>query len=387
MKKLSILGSTGSIGKQALSVVRSLTQSGDFPVKPVALTAHSNTKLMEDQAREFNPELVVMYEETAAKDLRERLSDTKIKVLAGLEGLCEAAAISSADITLNSVMGMVGLRPTLEAIRAKKTIALANKETLVAAGTLVKKELKANGVKMLPVDSEHSAIFQCLEGCHDKGSLKKLIITASGGPFFGKTQAELENVKAEDALKHPNWDMGKKITIDSATMMNKGLEVIEAHFLFDVEVEHIDVVVHRESIIHSMIEYADNSVIAQLGLPDMAIPIQYALTYPERFPSPAGELDFSELAKMTFFKPDNTSFRCLPICIEALKKGGLAPAAVNGANEEAVAQFLEGKIGFLDIANIAEAALNAAPSVEEYTLEDVLEADKSARELARQLIK
>lgn len=377
MKKLSLLGSTGSIGTQTLQVVRNLQAQGE-EIQVVALAARSSVALLEDQAREFHPQVVAVFDEKAALSLRESLADTEIQVLSGMEGLCQAAAWETADTTLNSVVGMVGLQPTLAAVRSKKTLALANKETLVAGGAMVMEEVRRNGVDLLPVDSEHSAIFQCLQGCPGKDALKKLILTASGGPFFGKTRKELEGVTREQALRHPNWDMGAKITIDSATMMNKGLEVIEASWLFGVPEDKIDVVVHRESIIHSMIQYQDNAVMAQLGLPDMAVPIQYALTYPRRMPSPAGELNLWELQKLTFYPPDGEAFPCLELCREALRRGGLVPAAANGANEQAVALFLQGKIGFLEIPKLVEAAMDRQiPG--EVTLEAILEADREAR--------
>ena len=377
MKKLSLLGSTGSIGTQALEVVRNLRAQGE-EISVEVLAARSSVKLLEEQAREFHPAAVAVYDETAALSLKESLRDTSIQVLSGMEGLCQAAAWETADTTLNSVVGMVGLQPTLAAVRAKKTLALANKETLVAGGAMVMEEVARSGVDLLPVDSEHSAIFQCLQGCPGKGALKKLLLTASGGPFFGRTRSELETVTREQALRHPNWDMGAKITIDSATMMNKGLEVIEASWLFGVPEDKIEVVVHRESIIHSMIQYQDNAVIAQLGLPDMAVPIQYALTYPRRLPSPAGELDLDALQKLTFYPPDGEAFPCLELCREALRRGGLVPAAANGANEQAVALFLQGKIGFLEIPRLVEAAMDRqAPG--EVTLEGVLAADREAR--------
>lgn len=377
MMRLSLLGSTGSIGTQALEVVRNLRAQGE-EVQVVALAARSSVQALEAQAREFRPAVVAVFEEAAARSLRESLADTGIPVLAGLEGLCQAAAWETATTTLNAVVGMVGLQPTLAAIRAGKTVALANKETLVAGGAMVMEEARSRGVAMLPVDSEHSAIFQCLQGCPEKGALEKLILTASGGPFFGRKRQELAAVTREQALRHPNWDMGAKITIDSATLMNKGLEVIEASWLFDMPEEKIQVVVHRESIIHSMIQYKDHGVIAQLGLPDMAVPIQYALTYPRRLPSPAGELDLCALGALTFCPPDVEAFPCLALCREALRRGGLVPAAANGANEQAVALFLEGKIGFLDIPRLVEAAMaRQAPGV--VTLEAVLEADKEAR--------
>ncbi len=377
MKKLSLLGSTGSIGTQTLDVVRNLQAQGK-EIRVEALAARSSVKLLEEQAREFRPSVVAVYDEKAAVSLRESLRDTGISVLAGMEGLCEAAAWETADTTLNAVVGMVGLEPTLAAVRGKKTLALANKETLVAGGAMVMEEVRQTGGTLLPVDSEHSAIFQCLQGCPGKEALDKLILTASGGPFFGKTREELETVTREQALRHPNWEMGAKITIDSATMMNKGLEVIEASWLFGVPEDKIDVVIHRESIIHSMIQYRDNAVMAQLGVPDMAVPIQYALTYPERLPSPAGELNLWELQKLTFYPPDGEAFPCLELCREALRRGGLVPAAANGANEQAVALFLEGKIGFLEIPRLVEAAMNRQ-AAGEVTLEQVLAADREAR--------
>ena len=296
-----------------------------------------------------------------------------------MDGLIECATYSGADTVLNAVVGMVGLQPTLAAIQAKKTLALANKETLVAGGHLVTNTAKAYGVDILPVDSQHSAIFQCLQGSPEKGAVKKLILTASGGPFFGKTLAELENVTAADALKHPNWDMGAKITIDSATMMNKGLEFIEAKWLFDMPIDAIDIVVHRESVVHSAIAYQDNSVIAQLGVPDMRIPIQYALTYPKRVPGVVPELDFTTLKLLTFDVADEETFRCLAACKKAIRKGGLGPCATNGANEEAVKLFLEDKIGFLDIGRLVEAVVDSDSFGGDYTLADVYECDRMAR--------
>ena len=380
MIKLSLLGSTGSIGTQALQVVENLRAQGEQVEVPV-LAARSSVKLLEEQARKFHPQAVAVYEEAAALSLRESLRDTGIPVLAGLDGLCQAASWESADVVLNAVVGMVGLQPTLAAIRAGKTLALANKETLVAGGALVMEEAKKHGVSILPVDSEHSAIFQCLQGSPGEAALEKLILTASGGPFFGRTKAELAHVTREQALRHPNWDMGAKITIDSATMMNKGLEVIEASWLFGVPEDRIDVVVHRESIVHSMIQYRDHGVIAQLGVPDMVLPIQYALTYPRRLPSPAGELKLWELSRLTFHQPDGEAFPCLELCREALRRGGLVPAAANGANEQAVALFLEGRIGFLDIPRLVESAMDRQ-AAGEVTLENVLAADREARRLA-----
>ncbi|MBS7389877.1 MAG: 1-deoxy-D-xylulose-5-phosphate reductoisomerase [Oscillospiraceae bacterium] len=374
-ENLSILGSTGSIGKQSLDVCRKC----GYGVK--ALTAFSSVDEIEKQAREFKPEKVALVDEKAAADLKIKLADTDIKVLGGMDGVCECAEIQSADTVLNSVVGMAGLKPTLTAIYAGKKIALANKETLVAGGQLVMSEAKKHGVEILPVDSEHSAIFQCLQGKPTNKALKKIILTASGGPFFGKTADELRDVTVEKALKHPNWSMGAKITIDSATMMNKGLELIEAVWLFSVKPDDVDIVVHRESIVHSAVEYDDNSVIAQLGLPDMRIPIQYALTYPERFESPVGELSLSQIGKLTFFEPDYETFRCINLCRKAINMGGLYPAAVNSANEQANLMFRQGKIGFLDIADRVEAVLEKTPHYDNYTFEDILEIDKFAREI------
>ena len=374
-ENLSILGSTGSIGKQSLDVCRKC----GYGVK--ALTAFSSVDEIEKQAREFKPEKVALVDEKAAADLKIKLADTDIKVLGGMDGVCECAEIQSADTVLNSVVGMAGLKPTLTAIYAGKKIALANKETLVAGGQLVMSEAKKHGVEILPVDSEHSAIFQCLQGKPTNKALKKIILTASGGPFFGKTADELRDVTVEKALKHPNWSMGAKITIDSATMLNKGLELIEAVWLFSVKPDDVDIVVHRESIVHSAVEYDDNSVIAQLGLPDMRIPIQYALTYPERFESPVGELSLSQIGKLTFFEPDYETFRCINLCRKAINMGGLYPAAVNSANEQANLMFRQGKIGFLDIADRVEAVLEKTPHYDNYTFEDILEIDKFAREI------
>lgn len=374
MKGIALLGSTGSIGTQSLDVCRM------HGYRVVCLTANRRVDLMEAQIREFRPDLVSMMDPAAADDLRTRVADTGTKVLSGMDGLIECATYSGADTVLNAVVGMVGLQPTLAAIQAKKTLALANKETLVAGGHLVTNTAKAYGVDILPVDSEHSAIFQCLQGSPEKGAVKKLILTASGGPFFGKTLAELENVTAADALKHPNWDMGAKITIDSATMMNKGLEFIEAKWLFDMPIDAIDIVVHRESVVHSAIAYQDNSVIAQLGVPDMRIPIQYALTYPQRLPSPVQELSLVDYGKLTFYAPDYDTFRCINVCKDAIAAGGLRPAAANGANEESVRLFLNGKIKFTDIAVLNRAAMEACPQVADYTLEDVLQADRAARD-------
>ncbi len=379
-ENISILGSTGSIGTQALKVCEQLD------IKVSALTANSNVDLLEEQVRKFKPKLAVMGTEEKAKELRIRLADTDTKVLVGLDGLCEAAAVDEADTVLTSVVGMIGLKPTLTAINAKKNIALANKETLVTGGSLVMKSAKENGVKIYPVDSEHSAIFQCLQGCPDKKMLRRLILTASGGPFFGKKYEDLKTVTVEQALKHPNWSMGAKITIDSASMMNKGLEVIEARWLFDMPVDKIDVVVHRESIVHSMIEYTDNSVIAQMGVPDMKIPIQYALTYPDRVECDVAQLDLTKLSSLTFYKPDYDTFKCLRACKKSMELGGIAPVLANGANEAAVKLFLDRKISFTDIGDLVLDSMSAVEIREINTLQDVLNADLAAREFVHKAV-
>ncbi len=371
--KISVLGSTGSIGTQTLDVARM------HKLKITALTANSNIDLLERQAREFHPKMVAVLDLGAAAQLKIALSDTDIDVFCGEEGIKMAAIEESCDTVVNSIVGVAGLLPTLEAIKAGKNIALANKETLVAGGSIVMKNVKDRGVKLYPVDSEHSAIFQCLQGCPEN-SLKKIILTASGGSFFGRTKDELREVSVKQALNHPNWNMGAKITVDSSTMMNKGLEVIEASWLFDCSDDDIDVVIHRESIIHSMILLKDNAVIAQLGVPDMRIPIQYALTYPERLPSPAAEPDFSDISKMTFYKPDYDTFTCLAVCREVLRKGGLYPTVANAANEVAVDMFLKEKIKFLDIGDIVAEAVSAfKENKADITLDDILQADSETR--------
>ena len=374
---LSVLGSTGSIGTQALEVCENLE------IKVDALAAGSNIELLEQQARRFKPTVVAVYDERRALELKAALKDTNIKVYSGIGGLCEVAQSKDCDTVLNSVVGMVGLLPTLAAVRARKNIALANKETLVTGGSLVMKAVRENGVKLYPVDSEHSAIFQCLQGVSDKKDVNKLILTASGGPFFGKTKGELENVSVSQALNHPNWSMGKKITIDSATMMNKGLEIIEASWLSDMPQEKIEVVVHRESIIHSMVELKDKAVIAQLGVPDMKIPIQYALTYPQRCVGLSSELNLTEIGTLSFFKPDEDTFECMKLCRDAITLGGLCPAAANGANEEAVRLFLEGKIPFLKIPELVSKAMHAQSKISSPNVEDILAADEAARELVK----
>lgn len=371
-KSLVILGSTGSIGTQALEVAQ---QAG---YRIAGLAAARQVELLERQIRLFSPAVVAMYDEKAAADLRLRVADLPVKVLSGMDGLCTLASLPQADMVLNSVVGMVGLRPTLAAVAAGKDVALANKETLVAGGAFVMDAVQKAGVRLLPVDSEHSAIFQCLQGCPPERRLKRLILTASGGPFFGKTKAELEHVTLEDALKHPNWSMGQKITIDSATMVNKGLELIEASWLFAMPPEKIDIVVHRESIIHSLIEYDDNAVLAQLGTPDMRVPIQYALTYPDRLPSPARQLRLEEWKNLTFYAPDNEAFPAMNLARQAMKQGGLYPAALNAANEVAVGAFIAGKIGFTAITQLVAETLEQ-PLPRPASVEDVFAVDAETR--------
>ncbi len=376
MRTISILGSTGSIGRQALDVARAAGW------KVAALTAYGNLELLEEQIREFRPRMAVLVEKGAAETLRVRVADTETRVLSGPQGVCEAAA-EEADVVLNAVVGIAGLRPTLAAIEAGRTVALANKETLVAGGELVMETAARRGVSILPVDSEHSAIFQCLQGV-PSGALKRIILTASGGPFFGMKREDLQNIRPADALQHPNWSMGAKITVDSATMMNKGLEVIEACHLFGVGPDDIRIVVHRESIIHSAVELADGAVIAQLGAPDMRLPIQYALTYPERLPCPGRGLSLTDIGKLTFYEPDYETFSCLEVCLRAARAGGLKPAAANGANEEAVALFLREKISFLQIGELVAAAAERQRAVSAASLQDILEADRAARAYVRE---
>lgn len=379
INSLSILGSTGSIGTQTLDVADKLN------LKVSALTASTNIKLLEEQVRKYKPELAVVFNEEKAKELKNNIKDTSTRVLSGMDGLIEAATLVNADLVVNSVVGMVGLKPTLAAANAKKDIAFANKETLVTGGKLVCDAVKKNGVKLLPVDSEHSAIFQCLQGMPEKKMLKKLILTASGGPFFGKTTEELKNVTVKEALNHPNWSMGAKITIDSATMMNKGLELIEAAWLFDMPADKIDILVHRQSVVHSLVEYVDNSVIAQLGVPDMRVPIQYALTYPERYESPAKQLRLEEWKTLTFEQPDYDTFSCINLCRQAITKGGVYPAAANGANEAANKLFREGKIKFLDIADAVSGVLDSTEFSPCDSLENILLADSRAREKVHEM--
>ena len=366
--KLTVLGSTGSIGTQALEIAR---LGGDTVL---ALTANVQIDLLETQIREFHPAYAAVVEEDAAKTLAIRVKDTDTKVLSGMDGVCACARLG-ADYVLNSIVGMAGLAPTLAAIEAGSKLALANKETLVAGGALVTKCAAENRVPILPVDSEHSAIFQSLQGCADRKEVKRIILTASGGPFFGKKREELEHVTVAQALNHPNWSMGAKITVDSASMMNKGLELIEAVWLFDVSPDRVDIVVHRQSVVHSLVEYCDHSMIAQLGVPDMRIPIQYALTYPRRFPSPVKQLDLTAFGTLTFEAPDDETFPCMQLCRQAITRGGLYPAAANSANEAANLLFRKGKIRFLQIPELIADYMERYGSDQSYTLEDVLRLD------------
>ena len=372
-KSISILGSTDSIGRQTLDVIRACG------IRAAALTANRDVERMETQCREFRPALAVMMDPAAAGELQVRLADTGIRVASGMEGLLEAATLPEADTVITAVVGIVGLRPTMAAIRAGKRIGLANKETLVCAGELVMDEADHWGAQIVPVDSEHSAIFQCLQGCRDGRQVRRLILTASGGPFWGKTRDELEKVTLADALRHPNWSMGAKITVDSATLMNKGLEFIEAMRLYRLPPEQISIVVHRESIVHSLVEYTDHAVLAQLGVPDMRVPIEYALTWPDRGPAIAEPLDLIGCGALTFAAPDEETFRCLALAKEAARRGGTATAVLNGANEAAVARFLAGEIGFLDIPRLVEEALDRVPTGPACTLEEIFAADEAAR--------
>ena len=373
--RISILGSTGSIGRQTLDVAE---QMG---LQVEALTAHSSVDRMEAQARQFKPRLAVMTDQAAAKELAIRLSDTDTKVLGGFDALCEAATAPEADTVVTAVVGMVGLKPTLAAIREKKRIALANKETLVCAGQLVMDTADQYGAEIIPVDSEHSAIFQCVQGCADRNEIKRLILTCSGGPFFGMSYDEVGKKTRADALKHPNWAMGPKITVDSATLMNKGLEVIEAMRLYRLPLEQVDVVIHRQSIIHSLVEYKDGAMLAQLGTPDMRLPIRYAMTYPNRGESPAEPLDLLTCPPLTFAAPDRETFPCLRLAEEAATEGGTACAILNGANEEAVRLFLADKIGFHDISRLVAEARSKIAVVQNPSLEEILEADAAARRI------
>ena len=378
--RISILGSTGSIGRQTLDVAE---QMG---LQVTAITAHRSVERVEAQARQFRPRLAVMTDEAAAKDLAIRLADTETKVLGGEAALCEAAADPAADTVVTAVVGMVGLKPTLAAIGEKKRIALANKETLVCAGELVMDAADAVGAEIIPVDSEHSAIFQCLQGSADRGEIKRLILTCSGGPFFGMSREEVAGKTRADALRHPNWAMGPKITVDSATLMNKGLEVIEAMRLYRLPLEQVDVVIHRQSIIHSLVEYRDGAVLAQLGTPDMRLPIRYAMTYPNRAESPAEPLDLLKCPPLTFAEPDRDVFPCLRMAEEAATEGGTACAILNGANEVAVGLFLADKIGFADIPRLVAEARKCVPVTRQPSLEEILAADAAARAAVLRMI-
>ena len=383
MKRIAILGSTGSIGTQTLDVVRN--NRDKFEV--VAISANKSIDLLLEQIIEFNPKYVAVYDEDSAIKLKEMITqDVEIKVLSKMEGLVKISTLEEVDVVLTAVVGMIGLVPTMEAIKAKKTIALANKETLVMAGELVMKEARKNNVDILPVDSEHSAIFQCLNG-EKKKNVEKIILTASGGPFRGKSKEELKGVTKNEALKHPNWDMGRKISIDSSTLMNKGLEVIEAKWLFDVEAEDIDVIVHPQSIIHSMVQFEDSSVISQMGCPDMKLPILYALTHPDRIETDFERLDLGKIGTLTFEEPDMDTFPCLKLAYEALKLGGTYPAALNSANEVLVNEFLNDKIGFYDIPYYIERTLKEHKNRENATLEEILEVDRETREFLKNIIK
>ena len=372
---ISILGSTGSIGRQTLDVAEQMD------LRVAAITAHASVDRIEELARQFKPRLAVMTDEAAAKDLAVRLADTETKVLGGFEALEEAATIPEADTVVTAVVGMVGLKPTLAAIGEKKRIALANKETLVCAGELVMDAADRAGAEIVPVDSEHSAIFQCVQGCVDRGEIKRLILTCSGGPFYGMTYEEVGKMTKADALRHPNWKMGPKITVDCSTLMNKGLEVIEAMRLYRLPLKQVDVVIHRQSIVHSLVEYHDGAVLAQLGTPDMRLPIRYAMTYPKRGVSLAEPLDLLTCPPLTFAAPDREAFPCLRLAEEAAKEGGTACAVLNAANEEAVKLFLEDRIGFHDIPCLVAKARETIKTLQNPTLEDILDADRAGREL------
>ena len=378
VKCVSILGSTGSIGRQSLDVIENLKS-----IQVAALTAGTNVQLMAQQCRQFHPQLAVMATREAAQELQAALIGEKTQVAWGEDGLIAAATIPGADCVITAVVGMVGLKPTLAAIRAGKRIGLANKETLVCAGELVMAEAEECGAEIVPVDSEHSAIFQCLMGCTDRREVKKILLTCSGGPFFDMDAADLKYVTKADALRHPNWKMGPKITVDCATLMNKGLEVIEAMRLYRVPLEQVEVLVHRQSIVHSLVEFTDGAVMAQLGAPDMRLPIQLALTYPQRMESPAPKLDLTQCAALTFCHPDLEKFPCLALAMQCAKRGGTACPAMNGANEEAVALFLADKIGFYDIYRLVAQAVEQVPFIQNPTLEEILEADHLARQSVR----
>ena len=377
VKNVSILGSTGSIGRQSLDIIDNLK----IPV--CALTAGSNVEMMAQQCRKYRPQLAVMATREAAEALQKALSDVPVEISWGEEGLLRAATMPQVDCVITAVVGMVGLKPTLAAIRAKKRIGLANKETLVCAGELVMAEAKKYEAEIIPVDSEHSAIFQCLMGMHHKREIKKIILTCSGGPFFGKSREELQDITKADALRHPNWKMGAKITIDCATLMNKGLEVIEAMRLYDLPLSQVDVVIHRQSIVHSLVEFTDGAMMAQMGSPDMRLPIQLAMTYPERLPCPVEPLDLTACGSLSFCKPGTQAFPCLELARVCAQKGGTACPVMNGANEEAVALYLQDKIGFYDIYRLVKLAVDTVPFIQNPTLEEILEADRLARQAVR----
>ena len=372
MKKIAILGSTGSIGTQTLEVIR---ENKDIEV--TGLAAGTNVDLLEKQIREFQPKLVAMWTEEKAKELKSRIRDLDVKVVSGMDGLLEIATMEESEILVTAIVGMIGIRPTIAAIKAGKDIALANKETLVTAGHIIMPLAKECGVKILPVDSEHSAIFQSLQGSHGKNELKKILLTASGGPFRGRTREQLQNIQVEDALKHPNWSMGRKITIDSSTLVNKGLEVMEVKWLFGVDLDQIQVIVHPQSIIHSAVQYVDGAVIAQLGTPDMKLPIQYALFYPDRRPMPGKRLDFYELAQITFEKPDMETFFGLKLAYDAQRIGGSMPTVYNAANEKAVGLFLDRKIAYLQIPELIREAMEQHKVIENPNVEEILETEAS----------
>lgn len=375
-KTIALLGATGSIGRQTLEV------AGELGLRVAALTANTQVDLLEQQARQYMPRLAVLYDENAALALKKRLRGTGIEVMAGEEGLLAAAAMTEADMVVTAVMGSVGLRPTLAAIQKGKRIALANKETLVCAGELVMDAAEKYGAEIVPVDSEHSAVFQCLQGCRDRGEVRRILLTCSGGPFYGRTFDELEHMTAADAMRHPNWHMGPKITVDSATLMNKGLEIIEAMRLYRLPVEQVQAVIHRQSIVHSLVEFRDGALLAQLGTPDMKLPIRYALTYPYRAESPDKPLDLLTCGALTFAEPDERAFPCLRLARYAAAVGGTACAILNGANEAAVGLFLQGKLGFNDIPRRVERALERTEVQYQPSLADILEADKAARRAA-----
>lgn len=382
MKNIGVMGSTGSIGTQSLTIARKYPDK----LKVSALAAGGNVKLLEEQIREFRPKFAVMWSKEAAEDLKSRISDLDITVACGMDGLLEMAALPEMDILVTAIVGMIGIQPTIEAIKAKKDIALANKETLVTAGHIIMPLAQENGASILPVDSEHSAIFQSMQG-EKKSQISKILLTASGGPFRGKKRKDLEKMTAKDALKHPNWSMGKKVTIDSSTLVNKGLEVMEARWLFGVGLEDIQVVIHPESILHSAVEYQDGAVIGQMGVPDMKLPIQYALFYPDRYPVPENKrLDLFDIAKLTFEKPDLETFTGLRLAFEAAKIGGTMPTIFNAANEKAVSLFLENKIRFMQIAEVIEAAMKAHKTVENPNVRQILEAEQEAHEIVERHI-